>query len=92
MTGHWELGQERRGRGQIAGGPISSLMVSKRGNMRECGPVKQVTREMEGEGAATFWKHTHLHTQDIKETNGRSCISIITHYKAAPKGIYKHEL
>lgn len=35
-------------KGQIAGGPISSLMASKRGNMREHCPVKQVTQGKAG--------------------------------------------
>lgn len=77
MTGCWELGGSLGrdggkggwgGGGQIAGGPISSLMASKRGNMRECCPVKQVTRRKGGQPHPppnphwTWTIHTHTHT------------------------------
>lgn len=54
LGGVWgKIGEERGEEGQIDGSPISSLMVSKRGNMRECYPVKQVTQRKGG------GSHTH---------------------------------
>lgn len=67
LGGVWgKIGEERGEEGQIDGSPISSLMVSKRGNMRECYPVKQVTQR-KGGGSHTHLDHTHICIEAIKK-------------------------
>lgn len=61
------------GEGQIAVGPISSLMATERGDMRECFLVKQVTWREGGQPHPlpsphlTWTNHTHLHTSLLKK-------------------------
>lgn len=67
LGGVWgKIGEERGEEGQIDGSPISSLMVSKQGNMRECYPVKQVTQR-KGGGSHTHLEHTHICIEAIKK-------------------------
>lgn len=76
------------GEGQIAVGPISFLMATERGDMRETGDLegKEGRPHPLPSPHLTWTKHAHQNTSHLEKGNGWSRMSIIIHVKSTHEG------